>query len=161
MFLVTHKTAYEVRISDGSSDVCSSDLSTLSSRPSDRREREPGSTDRPGTKRRNRPRLALAGRSLGRGDGLSGRRRCANAGGPAPRAASKIPRPDTPSCWRLFPAFRGIPRLLRAIRAEPAGTRSDHVGRSGESSVQQRRGFHKIGSAHVYTTATNENLVCP
>src|SRR3546814_13179697 len=89
MFLVTHKTAYEVRISDGSSDVCSSDLSTLSSRPSDRREREPGSTDRPGTKRRNRPRLALAGRSLGRGDGLSGRRRCATAGGPAPRAARK------------------------------------------------------------------------
>src|SRR3546814_3122724 len=62
-------------------------------------------------------------------------------------AASKIPRPDTPSCWRLFPAFRGIPRLLRAIRAETAGTRRDHVGRSGESSVQQRRGFHSSRAA--------------
>src|SRR3546814_10574018 len=43
----------------------------LSSRPSDRREREPGSMDGPGTGRRNGPRLALAS-SLVRGD--SGRK---------------------------------------------------------------------------------------
>src|SRR3546814_18463189 len=45
-FFFKQKTAYEMRISDWSSDVCSSDL--LSSRPSEQREREPGSIDGPG-----------------------------------------------------------------------------------------------------------------
>src|SRR3546814_17420740 len=55
VFFFKRKTAYEMRMSDGSSDVCSSDL-----RPSDRREREPGPTVRPGARRLHRPRLALA-----------------------------------------------------------------------------------------------------
>src|SRR3546814_7882656 len=50
-FFFKHKTAYEMRISDWSSDVCSSDLSTISS-PVHAGRRTPGSTASRFTRRR-------------------------------------------------------------------------------------------------------------
>src|SRR3546814_9138515 len=69
-FFYKQKTEYEMLISDGGSEVCSSDLPynihrswsslRLSSRPSARREREPGTRVRPGAEPLHGPRIALA-----------------------------------------------------------------------------------------------------
>src|SRR3546814_14167563 len=70
-FFFKQKTAYEMRISDWSSDVCSSDLSQRQGH-----QRRPGQHHRQRPVRRHQPHVlsAAQGKSMGRGPSIAGRK---------------------------------------------------------------------------------------
>src|SRR3546814_17746811 len=107
-FFFKQKTAYEVRISDWSSDVCSSDLY----RPSARRDRGP----------RDRARDELPARQ-GRADAVRQRHR-------HPRRAAPRARAAQPRLRRRGPADRGATSEERRVGKEwvtPCSSPVSHV----------------------------------
>src|SRR3546814_2621468 len=60
-FFFKQKTAYEMRISDGSSDVCSSDLTRGVSPAGQASDRLPRRTERPASRQQHRRALGFAG----------------------------------------------------------------------------------------------------
>src|SRR3546814_3570892 len=74
-FFFKQKTAYEMRISDWSSDVCSSDLYRSRRRPAERR-RAPHAGPAPGGRRRRRARALCNPAAAPEGDREIGRASC-------------------------------------------------------------------------------------
>src|SRR3546814_4172626 len=106
IFFFKQKTAYEVRISDWSSDVCSSDLPPAA---------RPSGGPKPGGTTANNSSTAT---SIRRGTAGSGKAR--DNSGSACRGASRGPRRDS-RAWRRD--IRGVPRGHRRDRQDRKSTR--------------------------------------